>query len=189
MVLKENNIKSVMNTIIDDRIKNFKSFAMFYVANINNEKYTASLKSVNDNVQLDDVSLPTSYAGSGYGFYCLPNINDLCLVGFTDRDYRAPYIITFFYDNNGIGQDQDYIIPIKQKELLYLNQLNGAMIRVRENNDIVLEAGKSNSKIILKNDNTIQLKNKNGWGISITSDGEVQLHGNYLGLTETPMND
>jgi len=41
-----------------------------------------------------------SYAGGGFGCYCMPEVGDLVLVGFLGADYRQPFVAGSFYPAN-----------------------------------------------------------------------------------------
>ena len=186
MVLKEQNLKKFMNSVIRQNIIEYKSFGLFYVVGIDANNYKVNLQSSNDKIQLNGVKFCTPYAGNGYGFFQLPNINDLCIVGFVGKNKAEPIVLGFLYDTD-VSQDTDYVIPIKQNELLYINKLNGAMIFINENNKIVMQSGKDSSTFTLGEDGSLSLKNKDGYGIAVNASGKVTIHGTDIDFKQTPM--
>ena len=152
---------------------------------ITNAKY--NIKHINFKAQQNDVPMLGVGFGHRKGILKHPNVGDLVLVTFMDT---KPFILGTLFDY--ITQNPDSVPQIKLNELLIVQQENGSIILMKDNNDVLIRSADlsgnfdNGARIRINADGSFKLFNKGNYGIECDASGNITIRGVTVNATQTP---
>lgn len=150
-------------------------------------QYTCQIKHLDFKYTLDNVPMVGIGLGNMKGILKYPNVGDMVLVGFMDKQ---PIILGTVYDY--FSQKPDGIPLIKLNELIIVQKEKGSIILMKENNDVLIRACDINgvidngAKIRINADGSFKLFNKTNHGIEVDINGNMIIRGVTINATQTP---
>jgi len=101
-----------------------------------------------------------------------------------------PFILGTLFDY--ITQNPDSVPQIKLNELLIVQQENGSIILMKDNNDVLIRSADlsgnfdNGARIRINADGSFKLFNKGNYGIECDASGNITIRGVTVNATQTP---
>lgn len=188
------NFVKIIKDMIDKSIaeKNF-GLSVWIVTDIKSRdktdgyisEYKCNIKHLAFKYSLDDVP----FAGIGFGhmkgIIKYPNVGDLVLVAFMDKQ---PYVLGTIFDY--FAEPVDSVPLVKLDELMIVQKEKGSLILMQDNNDIILRASdesgdfNNGARIRINHDGSFKLFNKDNYGVECDKDGNLTFRGVSINATK-----
>lgn len=182
-MLKElKNVKTLINDLVEQAVSKSKGTDIYQVTGVNDD-LTCNIKQLNSNLAYINVEMIGLGLGHGKGQIKMPETNDIVLVGFI-MNSETPIILGTMF--NGQMSYPDVKPGIKANEYFINNRLNGAYIYINEDDGIILRTP-NGSRLRLDDNGNFKILNKDGYGISVDSSGNMLLSGITIKHTQTPL--
>lgn len=165
-----------------DRVMNARPVQQFgLIKSYDHDTYSVKVELQPDGATTEFIPLPTIHIGNGYGVLIGPEIDDQVLVGFTDGDRSAPYIIA------RVHSDEQRAPKVEAGEILLMHKSKG-YVKVDKNNVITTQHKEGHvfvmndteafmkhkdGHVLMMDENSATLKDKSESGIVMSGDGKM----------------
>lgn len=125
--------------------------------------------------------LPVEHVGNGYGLLMAPEIDDLVLIGFTDGDRNAPFVMARAHNDEQKPpklEAGEMLLMHKSKGYLKIDKDNVITTQHKEGHVLVMNDTEAFMKhkdghVLMMDENSATLKDKSESGIVMSGDGKM----------------
>lgn len=166
-----------------DRALNARPVPQFgLVKSYDPDKYAVKVELQPEEAMTEWMPLPVEHVGDGYGLLMAPEIDDLVLVGFTDGDRNAPFIMKRVHNDEQPPpkvEAGEMVLMHKSKGYVMFDKDNNVTVKQRKGHSLVMtddtmtvQHGEDGSGLVFEGGGVVSIKAQ-----SILLDGEVVMGG------------
>jgi len=187
-MINVNNLYDSVKKIVEETLEYQNGIDIYTVQSVNSEDFTINIKELNGAKNFSNVDIISNNLGNGKGCLQFPEVNDLVIVCFLSNSEKPLIIGSIF--NKYMGE-KDSVIQVENGEYFVNNKINGSYVFIDKNNNIKLKTNNidnESSELNLNSDGSFKIKNKDGYGVSVDSSGNMTLSALTINHTQTPLN-
>lgn len=173
-----NNLKEVIEQIVERKLSQIKSLNLYTVTGVNNN-LTVNIKELNLSKSYDNVEVLGQGLGNSKGMISLPSVGDIVVVGFISNS-EFPLILGSVFDS--FTSTPDNKPAINDDEVFINGKTNGSFIYIDDEGNIRMRTV-SNTELKIENNGDLLYYNGTSW-VQLTgggASGEI-VHNDTSGL-------
>jgi len=140
------------------------------------DKYAVKVELQPEEILTEWMPLPVEHVGNGYGLLMAPELEDLVLVGFTDGDRNAPFIMKRAHN------DEQKPPKVEAGEMVLMHKSKG-YIKMDKDNVLTVKHGNGKEHAFVMRDDTMEMTHADGESaIVFQGEGKVLIKGRKIML-------
>jgi len=137
------------------------------------DTYSVKVELQPEEAMTEWMPLPVEHAGNGYGLLMAPEIDDLVLVGFTDGDRNAPFVMARAHN------DEQKPPKVEAGEMVLMHKSKG-YVKFDKDDTVTIKQKKGHAFVM--RDETVEMSHEDGSGIVFQGEGQVLIKGKKIML-------